>query len=69
MEWMEGDSGKPMPDFLNGRDAVVWARTYSAEDPDRCDCDTLETALGLVPGAKRMVGIYVCRFANRYQWR
>ncbi len=54
-EWMEGDSGKPMPDFLNGRDAVVWARTYSAEDPERCDCDTLQTALGMVPGADRMV--------------
>ncbi len=52
---MEGDSGKPMPDFLNGRDAVVWARTYSAEDPERCDCDTLQTALGMVPGANRMV--------------
>ena len=54
-EWMEGESGKPMPDFLNGRDAVVWARTYSAEDPERCDCDTLQTALGMVPGADRMV--------------
>ena len=54
---MEGDSGKAMPDFLNGRDAVVWARTYSAEDPERCNCETLEKALGMVPGAKRMVRI------------
>ena len=61
MEWMEGDSGKPMPDFLNGRDALVWARTYSAEDPERCDCDTLEKALGMVPGAKRMVRSHGCR--------
>ena len=52
---MEGDSGAPMPDFLNGRQALVWARDYSAEDETRCDCDMLQRALALVPGAKRMV--------------
>lgn len=33
----------------------VWARDYSAEDPGRCDCDTLQEALGMINGARRMV--------------
>jgi hypothetical protein len=33
----------------------VWARDYSAEDPDRCDCDALQEALGMIQGARRMV--------------
>lgn len=52
---MEGDSGAEMPGFLNGRQAVVWARDYSAEKEERCDCETLQKALSMVPGAKRMV--------------
>lgn len=44
-----------MPDFLNGRQAVVWARNYSAENEERCDCEMLQSALSMVPGAKRMV--------------
>ena len=52
---MEGDKGAEMPGFLNGRQAVVWARDYSAENESRCDCETLQKALSMVPGAKRMV--------------
>jgi hypothetical protein len=33
----------------------VWARDYSAEDPERCDCDALQEALGMIQGARRMV--------------
>ena len=34
---------------------MVWARDYSAEDAQRCDCDALQEALSKIPGAKRMV--------------
>ena len=44
-----------MPGFLNGRQAVVWARNYSAENEERCECDVLQRALSMVPGAQRMV--------------
>ena len=54
-DWIEGDKGDDMPGFLNGRQAVVWARDYSAENEERCDCVMLQTALSMVPGAKRMV--------------
>ena len=33
----------------------VWARDYSAEDPERCDCDALQEALSMIQGARRMV--------------
>jgi hypothetical protein len=42
------------PEFLFGRNAVVWARDYSAEDPARCDCVALSDALAAA-GAARMV--------------
>ena len=54
-DWIEGDRDVQMPDFLNGRQAVVWARNYSAENEERCDCDMLQHALSMVPGAQRMV--------------
>lgn len=54
-EWMMGRSGESMPRFLNGSDAVVWARDYSAEDSSKCDCEALQEALSIVPGAERMV--------------
>jgi hypothetical protein len=44
-----------MPDFLRGRDAVVWSRSFSAEDSRKADCALLREALGQLPGAKRMV--------------
>lgn len=31
--WMEGAPDAPMPAFLGGRRAVVWARDYSNGDP------------------------------------
>lgn len=46
---------KGMPDFLRGRDAVVWSRSFSAEDPRRAECQLLREALARLPGAKRMV--------------
>lgn len=39
----------------------VWARDYSAEDPERCDCDALQEALGMIQGARRMVCSPPCR--------
>lgn len=54
-DWIEGDGDVQMPGFLNGRQAVVWARNYSAENEERCDCNMLQSALSMVPGAKRMV--------------
>lgn len=33
------------PAFLSGRKAIVWARDYSIEDINQCDCDTLQKAL------------------------
>ena len=46
---------RPMPHFLGGRHAVVWARDFSAEDPARCDCAGLAAALAALPGAARQV--------------
>ena len=43
------------PRFLRGRDALVWSRAYSAEDPGRVDCAALQAALAKIPGARRMV--------------
>eukprot|EP00889_Picochlorum_renovo_P001486 jgi/Picre1/28516/NNA_003920.t1 len=45
--------GKPA--FLSGRRAVVWARDYSHENEEYCDCDALKDALSKIPGAERMV--------------
>ena len=44
-----------MPDFLRGRDAVVWSRSFSAEDPRKAECALLREALSRLPGARRMV--------------
>lgn len=52
---MGGRDGGTMPRFLGGRHAVVWAREYSAEDRERCECEMLQKALAMIPGAKRMV--------------
>ena len=43
------------PRILSGREAVVWARDYSQEDPAKCDCNILEKTLRGVPGAARVV--------------
>ncbi|KAK9825447.1 hypothetical protein WJX81_001287 [Elliptochloris bilobata] len=53
--WMEGVPDAQMPVFLGGRRAVVWARDYSNEDERQCDCSALAEALGMLPGAQRMV--------------
>lgn len=58
-EWMKTSSGQSngnsKPEFLQGRQAIVWARDYSNEDGEKCDCEALIKALDGVPGAKRMV--------------
>jgi hypothetical protein len=63
--WMRGEAApgggggggqpRPMPPFLGGRHAVVWARDFSAEDPARCDCAGLADALAALPGVARQV--------------
>lgn len=51
---MLGDTGVKKPDFLKGRNAIVWSREYSTENEARCKCDMLlETLLRL--SAKRMI--------------
>ena len=63
--WMRGEGAQSgggvsgaergMPAFLRGRDAVVWSRSFSAEDPRKAECALLREALSGLPGAKRMV--------------
>lgn len=53
-QWMQGRGGFYGPWFLQGRNAVVWSRHYSVEE-EKCDCATLEKALGMIAGAERMV--------------
>ncbi|CAG9460009.1 unnamed protein product [Pedinophyceae sp. YPF-701] len=59
-QWMlgldkKGGKSAPMPDFLAGRDAVVWSRRFSHPEAHACDCDSLREALGKLPGAERLV--------------
>ena len=54
-DWILRGSLKDMPRFLSGRRAVVWARDYSHENEEYCDCDALKEALSKISGAKRMV--------------
>ncbi len=44
-------SPPPAPVFLRGADAIVWARNFSAEDAERCECDTLQRVLTVSSGA------------------
>lgn len=46
-QWMLGEA-KNKPEFLQGKDAVVWSRHYSAENQARCECDKLTEALDKV---------------------
>lgn len=43
------------PQFLSGREAIVWSRHYSTHDAARCDCDQLAAVLARLPGAERLV--------------
>uniref|UniRef100_A0A0D3HKA8 Calcineurin-like phosphoesterase domain-containing protein n=1 Tax=Oryza barthii TaxID=65489 RepID=A0A0D3HKA8_9ORYZ len=54
-EWIRGERGANAvaPEFVRGRDAVVWLRRFS--DGVNCDCQRLEGVLGMIPGAKRMI--------------
>ncbi|XP_078447403.1 calcineurin-like metallo-phosphoesterase superfamily protein [Wolffia australiana] len=51
-DWIKGDK-RWMPNYLRGRDSLVWLRRFS-DGPD-CDCTHLEDVLSTIPGAKRMV--------------
>lgn len=53
-KWMLGELQTP-PSYLTGRNAVVWTRQYSMEDPDDCDCDKLQDVLKQIPEASRMI--------------
>ena len=54
-EWIRGEGGENAraPEYVRGRDAVVWLRRFS--DGFDCDCQRLEEVLGMIPGVKRMV--------------
>lgn len=54
-DWVGGSSGsiRDKPFFLSGREAVVWARDYSHENEEYCDCAALRETLSKIPGAKR----------------
>ncbi|KAG8081583.1 hypothetical protein GUJ93_ZPchr0574g12 [Zizania palustris] len=54
-EWIRGERGPNagVPEYVCGRDAVVWLRRFS--EGFNCDCQRLEGILGMIPGAKRMI--------------
>uniref|UniRef100_J3N7B9 Calcineurin-like phosphoesterase domain-containing protein n=2 Tax=Oryza brachyantha TaxID=4533 RepID=J3N7B9_ORYBR len=54
-EWIRGERGAnaAAPEYVRGRDAVVWLRRFS--DGVNCDCQRLEGVLEMIPGAKRMI--------------
>lgn len=54
-QWMLGRKEFLGPDYLHGKNALVWLRKYSNQAEKECDCDLLEKALSRVSGAKRMV--------------
>ncbi len=51
--WMRGEA--EMPDFLDGEDAIVWARHYS-DDADEADCELLDEALATLGATTMVVG-------------
>ncbi|CAD7704141.1 unnamed protein product [Ostreobium quekettii] len=54
--WMLGNSQiRNIPRVLAGKNAVVWTREYSWEEPKDCNCEKLKAVLDAVPGADRMV--------------
>ncbi|XP_051179661.1 shewanella-like protein phosphatase 2 [Lolium perenne] len=54
-DWIRGQQGDNAraPEYVCGRDAVVWLRRFS--EGFNCDCERLKGVLGMIPGAKRMV--------------
>ena len=55
-DWIRGGRGGDnarAPEYVCGRDAVVWLRRFS--EGFNCDCERLQGILGMIPGAKRMV--------------
>ncbi|KAJ0977122.1 hypothetical protein J5N97_012596 [Dioscorea zingiberensis] len=52
-DWILGKNGRFSPEYMRGRNALVWLRKFS--DGLNCDCEHLEGILGMIPGAKRMV--------------
>lgn len=54
-DWINGFKGRFSPNYMRGRDSVVWLRKFSDELAKNCDCSTLEHVLATVPGAKRMI--------------
>lgn len=54
-DWIRGERGDNAraPEYVCGRDAVVWLRRFS--EGFNCDCQRLQGVLGMIPGAKRMV--------------
>lgn len=52
-EWINGQRGRYSPNYMRGRNSVVWLRKFS--DGYNCDCESLDKVLGMIPGAKRMV--------------
>ncbi|XP_042492112.1 shewanella-like protein phosphatase 2 [Macadamia integrifolia] len=53
--WINGLTRRLSPDFVRGRDSIVWLRAFSEELAKKCDCSTLEHVLATIPGAKRMI--------------
>jgi hypothetical protein len=52
-DWIRGEHNARAPEYVCGRDAVVWLRRFS--EGFNCDCERLQGVLGMIPGAKRMV--------------
>eukprot|EP00210_Caulerpa_lentillifera_P007541 g7204.t1 len=53
-QWISGEQLE-IPEFLHGRNAVVWTREYSTENPAQCNCEALEETLSSLVEAKRMI--------------
>ncbi|GAB4828016.1 Synaptotagmin-like protein 2 [Ancistrocladus abbreviatus] len=54
-DWIGGSRENLSRNIGRGRNSVVWLRKYSNELAANCDCLMLERALGMIPGAKRMI--------------
>ncbi|ERN20248.1 hypothetical protein AMTRI_Chr06g201020 [Amborella trichopoda] len=54
-DWINGLKGRFGPDFVRGRDSLVWLRKFSEQSEKNCECSLLEHALSAIPEAKRLI--------------
>ena len=54
-DWLEGKVDLP-PEFLMGRDAIVWSREYSRKAEAHCKCAMLQETLQRLHADRMVVG-------------